>query len=99
MNGYSTFPKTQSLASPTNGLVSYPGHSLDGGLTPLQKCSQYILQSQLTKLMFQIRFLRKFQAAQLTSKLFINGLHVLFIIRLVRKDEVAVHKNVLTCDI
>ncbi len=29
-------------------LVSYSGHSLEGGLTPLQRCSQCILQPQLT---------------------------------------------------
>ena len=28
--------------------MSYPGHSFGGGLTPLQRCSQYILQPQLT---------------------------------------------------
>ena len=35
--------------SPSDCLVSYPGHSLwEGGLTPLQKCSQSILQPQPT---------------------------------------------------
>ena len=29
--------------------MSYPGHSLGGGLTPLQRCSQCILQPQLTE--------------------------------------------------
>ena len=38
MKGYSAFPK----ASPSDCLVSYPGHSLWGGLTPLQKYSQCI---------------------------------------------------------
>ena len=33
---------------PTDCLVSYLGHSLGGGLTPLQRCSQCILQPQLT---------------------------------------------------
>ena len=31
-----------------NCFVSYPGHSLGGGLTPLQRCSQCILQPQPT---------------------------------------------------
>ena len=34
--------------SPSDCLVSYPGHSLGVGLTPLQRCSQCILQPQLT---------------------------------------------------
>ena len=33
--------------SPSDCLVSYPGNSL-GGLTPLQRCSQCILQPQPT---------------------------------------------------
>ena len=34
--------------SPSDCLVSYRGRSLRGGLTPLQRCSQCILQPQLT---------------------------------------------------
>ena len=34
--------------SASDCLVSYPGHSLGGCLTPLQRCSQCILQSQPT---------------------------------------------------
>ena len=34
--------------SPSDCLASYPGHSLGGGLTPLQRCSSYILQPQPT---------------------------------------------------
>ena len=43
-------PQSFSTAgtSPSDCLVSYPGHSLGGGLTPLQRCSQCILQPQLT---------------------------------------------------
>ena len=37
-------------ASPSNGLVSDPGHSLFGRLKPLQTCSQRILQPPLTEL-------------------------------------------------
>ena len=37
-------------ASPSDCLASYPGHSLGGGLNPLQRCSWYILQHQLTGL-------------------------------------------------
>ena len=33
-------------ASPSDILVSYPGHSLERGLTPLQRCSRHILQPQ-----------------------------------------------------
>ena len=36
-------------ASSSNCLVSYLGHSLGGSLIPLQRCSQCILQSQLTR--------------------------------------------------
>ena len=32
--------------SPSNFLVSYPEHSLGGGLTPQQRCNQCILQSK-----------------------------------------------------
>ena len=46
------FPTPQSSSitgtSPWDCFVSYPGHSSGGGLTPLQRCSQCILQSQLT---------------------------------------------------
>ena len=43
-------PQSPSIArtSPSDCLVSYPGHSLGGGLTPLQRCSQCILQPQPT---------------------------------------------------
>ena len=43
-------PQSSSIAwtSPSYCLVSYPGHSLGGGLTPLQRCSQCILQPQQT---------------------------------------------------
>ena len=42
-------------ASPSDGLLSYPGHSLPEvsggeGLTPLQRCIQCILKLQLTGL-------------------------------------------------
>ena len=38
----------RAVASPSNGLVSYPGHLLGGGgLAPLQRCNQHILQPQL----------------------------------------------------
>ena len=34
--------------SPSDYLVTYPGHSLGRGLTPLLRCSRCIIQSQLT---------------------------------------------------
>ncbi len=42
-------PQSSSITgdSPSDCLVSYPGHSL-GGVTPLQKCSRCILQPQPT---------------------------------------------------
>ena len=48
--GVLRIPQSSSTAetSPSDCLVSYPGHSLGGGLTPLQRCSQCILQPQLT---------------------------------------------------
>ena len=44
-------PQSSSTAgtSPSDCLVSYPGHSLGGGLTPLQRCSRCILQPLLTR--------------------------------------------------
>ena len=49
MKGYSAFPKAPASLEtlPSDCLVSLPGHSL-GGLTPLQRCSRCILQSQPT---------------------------------------------------
>ena len=50
MKGYSAFPKAPALLgpSPSDCLVSYPGHSLGGGLIPLQRSSRCILQPQPT---------------------------------------------------
>ena len=44
---YSRKPRITGT-SPSDCLVSYPRHSFGGGLTPLQRCSQCILQPQLT---------------------------------------------------
>ena len=43
-------PQSSSIAgtSPSDCLVSYPGHSLGGILTPLQRSSRCILQPQPT---------------------------------------------------
>ena len=42
---------SRTEASPSDGLVSYPRHSLGGvGLIRLQRCSRRILQPQLTGL-------------------------------------------------
>ena len=48
MKGYSAFPQSSSITgtSPSDCLGSYPGYSLWGGLTPLQRCSWCILQLQ-----------------------------------------------------
>ena len=48
--GVLRIPQSSSIAgtSPSDYLVSSPGHSLGGGLTALQRCSQCILQPQLT---------------------------------------------------
>ena len=44
-------PQTSGIgASLSDGLVSYPEHSLIWGLTPLQRCSRCILQPQPTSL-------------------------------------------------
>ena len=42
-------PQSSSIteASPSDCLVSYPGYTLGGGLTPLQRCSRRILQPKL----------------------------------------------------
>ncbi len=44
--GVLRIPQSSNTAgtSPSDCLVSYPGHSLGGGLTPLQNFSQCILQ-------------------------------------------------------
>ena len=47
MKEYSTFHKS---LLPPGGLTSYPGHLCVEGSNPLQKCSQCILQFQLTGL-------------------------------------------------
>ena len=49
-DGVLRIPQSSSPAgtSPSDCLVSYSGHSLGWGLTPLQRCSQCILQSQPT---------------------------------------------------
>ena len=47
--GVLRIPQSSNTAgtSPSDCLVLYPGHSLGwGGLTPLQRCSQCILQPQ-----------------------------------------------------
>ena len=52
MKGYSAFPQSSSIteASPSDCLVSYPGHSLGGlDLTHLQRSSLCILQPQPTE--------------------------------------------------
>ena len=49
MKGYSTFTKSPRL-KPHNGLLLYPGHSLERSLTPLQRCCQSILQPQPSEL-------------------------------------------------
>ena len=44
-------PRNSNIAgtSPSDFLVSYTGHSMGGGLTPLQRSSQCILQPQSTR--------------------------------------------------
>ena len=48
--GVLRIPQSSSTAgtSPSDCLVSYPGHSLGGGVTPLQRSSRCILQPQPT---------------------------------------------------
>ena len=48
--GVLCIPQSSNIAgtSPSDSLVSYPGHSLVGGLTPLQRSSWCILQPQPT---------------------------------------------------
>ena len=51
MKGRLYIPQNSNIigASPPDGLMSYPGHSLvAGGLTPLERCSWCILQLQPT---------------------------------------------------
>ena len=45
------FPRSPSITgtSPSDCLVSYPGHSFVGGLTPLQTCNRCILLPQPTR--------------------------------------------------
>ena len=46
--GLLCIPQSFTGTSLLDYLVSYPGHSLGGGLTPLQRCSRCILQPQPT---------------------------------------------------
>ena len=46
--------------SPSDCLVSYIGHSLEGGLTPLQRSSRCILQTQLTGQVIILKFVNGF---------------------------------------
>ena len=48
--GVLRIPQSSSITGtlPSDCLVSYPGHLLGGGLIPLQRCSQCILQPQPT---------------------------------------------------
>ena len=48
--GVFCIPQSLSITgtSPSDCLVSYPGHSLRGGVTSLQRCNRCILQSQPT---------------------------------------------------
>ena len=48
-----------SGASPSDGLVSYAGHLLEG-LTPLRRYSQFILQPQLSRLLYGLSILIKY---------------------------------------
>ena len=50
MKGCLVFPKAPASLEhlPSDCLESCAGHSLWGGLTPLQRCSRYILQPQPT---------------------------------------------------
>ena len=51
IKGYSAFPKTPALPEPHYQIVYYhSGHSLGGGLTPLQRRSRCILQPQYDKI-------------------------------------------------
>ena len=54
--GIRCIPQSSSItgASPLDCLMSYLGHSLWWGLTPQQRCSQCILQPQLTGLYIYI---------------------------------------------
>ena len=50
MKGYSAFPKAPASLEPHQRLFSVISRTLvEEGLTPLQSCSQCILQLQLTK--------------------------------------------------
>ena len=66
MKGCSVFPKAPALRekSPSDFLQPYPGHSLGGGLKPLQRCSQCILQPEPTGKIYmcvcvRVKFIRK----------------------------------------
>ena len=57
--------------------MSYPGHSLGGGLTPLQRCSQCILQPQPTgQDKFVISFLNELELICLHSSIAIVSLQL-----------------------
>ena len=58
MKGCSVFPKPQHYWNLTIRLFSVkPGHSLGGGLTPLQRCSQRILQPHLFEIEYYFLYI------------------------------------------
>ena len=62
LTGCSAFPQSSSIAgtSSSDCLVSYPGYSLGGGLTPLQSFSRCILQPQPLLQWSPIEILKRF---------------------------------------
>ena len=85
--GVLRIPQSSSTAgtSPSDYLLSYPGYSLGGGLTPLQRSSQSILQPQLTGQPSVIKLIRKY--FQFLNKQYRFCLNILFLQLLRKKND------------
>ena len=88
-------------SSPSNGLVSYLGHSFwVGGLTPLERCSQHILQLQLIGLVKnqKVNFSISFNKSQLsTNQWIVTNLFSITYYALNGFAKQIVEKNTVSC--
>ena len=71
--GVLRIPESSNITgtTPSDCLVPYPGHSLGGGLTPLQRCSRGILNPQPTRQLFA--WFTVYQGIGLMSRVFAKG--------------------------
>ena len=91
IKGYSAFPKAPALLELHYQIVSYPGHSLGGGLISLQRSSQCILQPQPIGQPFNsVEKIEILVCKHISSNTFKKNIHKLF----TYKSYVYFHLNV-----